>query len=322
MNFKGKISEYLKVIFGWNAKFDQLGSLKDKLTFAHLNTGEYSILDIEGISIIAILPKAIKDFRMLKELAISVNKKLQMPIVLILNSIDAYQRRSLIESRINFIVPERQVYIPSIGISLNERKLGKRQINEGQLSPMATSVILYHLRYHQSEGMNISEMATNMKYSVKTLSLAISELEQHKLITIKRESRNKIIHFPTTKKELWENAFHLMKNPVEKKLFTNNVQVIKEIGTKSSDTALSEISMLAAPPQEIYAVYSRHPRLNELDLNPYEGTIEVEIWKTDPRLTASEGIADAFSLALSYKEDDDPRIKIELERIIKKSFND
>lgn len=322
MEFKGNISEYLKVIFGWNAKFDQLGFLKDKLTFAHLNTGEYSILDIEGISIIAILPKAIKDFRMLKELAISVNKKLQMPIVLILNSIDAYQRRSLIESRINFIVPERQVYLPSIGISLNERKLGKRQINEGQLSPMATSVILYHLRYPQSEGMNISEMATNMKYSVKTLSLAISELEQHKLITIKRESRNKIIHFSTTKKELWEKAFHLMKNPVEKKLFTNNVHVIKEIGTKSSDTALSEISMLAAPQQEIYAVYSRHPRLNELDLNPYEGTIEVEIWKTDPRLTASEGIADAFSLALSYKEDDDPRIKIELERIIKKSFND
>lgn len=259
---------------------------------------------------------------MLKELAISVNKKLQMPTVLILNRIDAYQRRSLIEARINFIVPERQVYLPSIGISLNERKLGKRQINEEQLSPMATSVILYHLRHPQSEEMNISEMATDMKYSVKTLSLAISELDQHNLITIKRESRNKIIHFPTTKKELWKKAFQLMKNPVEKKLFTNNVQVIKEIGTKSSDTALSEISMLAAPQQEIYAVYSRHPRLNELDLNPYEGTIEVEIWKTDPRLTASDGIADAFSLALSYKEDDDPRIKIELERIIEKSFID
>lgn len=319
MKLEGKISDYLKVTFGWNAKFDQLGLLNDKLTFAHLNAGEYSILDIEGISIIAILPKT-KDFRMLKELAISVNKRLQMPTALILNSIDAYQRRSLIEARINFIVPEYQVYLPSIGISLNDRKLSKRQIDEGQLSPMATSVILYQLRYPQSDGMNISEIATNMKYSVKTLSLAISELEQHKLIAIKRENRNKIIHFPTTKKELWEKAFHLMKNPVVKKFFTNDAQLIKEIGIKASDTALSEISMLAAPRQEIYAVYSRHPRLNELSLNPYEGTIEVEIWKTDPLLTASEGIADAFSLALSYKDDDDPRIIIELEKIIKKSF--
>ncbi len=107
-----------------------------------------------------------------------------------------------------------------------------------------------------------------------------------------------------------------MKNPVEKRLYTSDTSRAKEIGVKASDTALSEISMLTTPNQEVYAIYARDPKLKELPLNSNDGSTIIEIWKTDPHITSNEGRADIFSLALTYKDDDDPRIKKELKNII------
>lgn len=322
MLLKSKLLQYIKDIFGWKIESEDLGRLKNSLPYALLNAAEYCLLTIEGISIIAVFPVSDKDFRWTKNLASTVSKKLNLPTVLILENIASRQRRSLIESRINFIVPEHQAYLPVIGAALNERGLGRPKLTQEKLSPMATSVILYYLRNPQIKGSTISEMAAGMDYSVKSLSLAISELARHGLITIMPEGRKKLIQFPLSKKALWEKAFPLMVNPIDKKLYTDDIQSIGKIGVKASDSALSEISMLSPPQQEIYAVYSRDPRLKDLSLDPCDGSVAVEIWKINPGLTAINGIADAFSLALSYRDDDDPRIAIELKKLLNTSFTD
>lgn len=320
MEYQSKISEYLKESFGWNVKFDNFDSFKHKLPYGLLGAADYSMLNIEGISVVAISTTKDNEFRWIKKLAMTVSKKMGMPSVLILDSLDSYQRRSLIENHINFIVPFRQIYLPTIGILLNERGLGTKQFEKESLSPVATSVILYYLLHSEAEGLSISELASKMDYSVKTLSLAISELERHGLVSIIRDGQKKMVHFPYEKKELWKKSYPIMVNPIEKRLFTNNVGLVKEIGVKASDTALSEISMLAEPQQEIYAVYSRNPQIKELSLNPNDGAVAVEVWKINPTITSSNGTADAFPLALSYKDDDDPRIRIELEKILNESF--
>lgn len=316
MEYRGKILEYLNQSFGWRVRFEDLGSLKGKLTYGLLDAADYSVLMIEGMSAVVVKPISEADFRLNKKVAVTVRKKTGMTTVLILDNIDAYQRRSLIDSRIDFIVPNKQIYLPAVGILLNERGLGVQQVKEDILSPIATAVILYHLTHKTLMDMGISEIAEQMGYSIKSISLAVSELEQHGLISVIQQGRKKIVRLPQTNKDLWKKAYPVMANPVEKKLFTNNVHLITEIGVKASDSALSEISMLADSQQEIYAVYARDSRLKELSLNPNDGEVMVEIWKTDPNLTASNGIADCFSLALSYKGDDDPRIRMELKKIL------
>lgn len=320
MENQGKLIGYLEQTFGWRAEYEDAGFLKKKLTYALLSAAEYSIIRIEGIEMVGIMPIADDDFRWIKKLAVNTGKISGMPALLILNGLDSYQRRSLIDNRINFIVPGRQAYLPSIGIALNERGTAKRPDKEEYLSAIATAVIVHHLANSDTREVSISDMAEQLGYSVKSISLAMTELEGRNLVELKRKGQKKLIYFPTSDKTLWERAYPMMANPVGKRVYTNNSRLAAEIGVKASDSALSEISMLAEPQQETFAVYSRDPRIKELAINPDDGTTVIEIWKINPQLTASTGVVDLFSLVLSYKDDDDPRVNTELEKLLNKSL--
>lgn len=316
MKNEGKIKEYLLNSFGWDVRFDSPDSLKGCLPYALLGAAEYAIISYADFSGVAIEPRTSDDFRMIRNLVDAVERKTGKPALLILEGLDSYQRRVLIENRINFIVPCRQLYLPALGILMNERGLGVRQSPQDTLSTVATAIIVNQLSKGNIQGRSVSQAAEAMGYSVKTLSLAVNELEERGLVTVRQEGRRKLLDFTLSPKELWDMINTLADSPVEKRMFTDKKTLATEIGIKASDSALSEVSMLSAPQQEVFAVYSRNPRLKELDLNPIDGSAAIEIWKTDPALTAEDGNADIFSLALTYKEDDDPRIRREIDKLL------
>lgn len=95
-----------------------------KLPYTLLSAADYGILKIEGLKF-AILKPAKEDFRHTKNLVVNIERRKNLPVV-VLDSLDTYQRKSLIESKINFIITERQLYVPTIGILLNERGMGHR----------------------------------------------------------------------------------------------------------------------------------------------------------------------------------------------------
>lgn len=316
MKNEGKIKEYLLNSFGWNVKFDSPDSLKGCLPYALLGAAEYAIISYADFSGVAIEPRTNDDFRMIRNLVDTVERKTGKPALLVLEGLDSYQRRVLIENRINFIVPCRQLFLPVLGILMNERGLGFRQSSQDTLSPVATAIIMNQLSKGNIQGRSVSQVAEAMGYSVKTLSLAVNELEEQGLVTVRQEGRKKLLDFTYSPKELWDKTYTLADSSVEKRMFTAKKALAAEIGIKASDSALSEVSMLSAPQQDVYAVYARNPRLKELELNQNDGSAIIEIWKTDPALTAENGNADIFSLALTYKEDDDPRIRKEMDKLL------
>ncbi len=289
---------------------------KKSLPYILSGSAEFRLMVCEGFNIIVVKPHNEDDFRMSKNIVTSVEKKLQLPTVLILDSIDSYQRRSLIENRIGFIVPDRQIYLPALGALLNERGMGVKAKESDMLSAVAGAIIIWQLSKGSLDGKSVTEVADKIGYSVKTLSLAVNELERQELVSIKQTGRKKMLDFRLSRRELWDKAFPIMNSPIEKRMFTSDAALAEEIGVKSSDTALSEMSMLTSPNQNRYAIYARDRRLEELGLNPSEGDTIIEIWKTDPKNTANNGMVDVFSLALTYKDDDDPRVKKELDKII------
>ncbi len=320
MKNEGKIKRYLYNSFGWEVSFEEIPEIRKRLPYALLESAEYSRMTLDGIQAVVVYPRSGTDLRTTKQILRTAEKRLQIPTVLILDNIDTHQRRSLVENRINFIVSEKQIYLPSIGIYFNERGLGVKSIDNQGLSAIATAVIILQICKGSLQGKSVTEVASLMGYSIKTLSLAVKELEQQGLLSVKVEGRKKMLDFNLSSKDLWEKAYPLMKSPVEKKMFTFNLALAEEIGVKSSDSALAEVSMLATPNQDSYAIYARDPRLKELPLNPSDGAVVIEIWKTDPHKTSEEGIADIFSLALTYKGDDDPRIKRELTNLINRKL--
>lgn len=322
MNTKGKIEDYLSQTLGWKVNFEELGLLTGKIPYGLAGAASYFIMKVEGLKGVVIKPREEDDFSSTKRLAISIGRILGLPPVLILERLDSHQRQSLIKDRINFIVQGKQIYLPSIGVLLNERGLGQSPVMSNSLTPLATAVIVFVLSKHISDELTITEMAEKMGYSVKSMSLAAAELERFNLLSVRQEGRRKFLKFLSPFRELWDKAYPLAINPIEKKVFTDDAPLAEVICDKASDTALSEVSMLAPPRREVFAIYARNPRLKELDLNPVEGAVSVEIWKINPALTSNDGIVDPFSLALSYKEDDDPRVEAELNSIINSSLSE
>ena len=322
MDYKGNIKKYLSTTLGWKVNFDEIGSLIDKISFGFVGGADYSLINVDGFNGVAIKPLGEIGFAAVKRMAITVGRNLGLIPVLILERMDSHQRQSMIKDRINFIVPGKQIYLPAIGIWLSERGLGQPAIKNDMLAPLATAVIVYVLARNITDEMTVSELAERMGYSVKSISLAAAELNRHELISIRQEGRKKYLRFMSPLKMLWKKAYSLAPNLVEKRMFGNDIMKVGAVCQKASDTALSEESMLAPPHQDIFAVYSRNPQLKTLDLNPTEGSVVVEVWKINPALTAKDGIVDPFSLALSYKGDDDPRVGIELSNLIEKSLID
>ncbi len=316
MKNEGKIKNYLSASFGWNVEIESFDTHKGKLPYALLSTAEYTVVRYKDFECVGIEPRQGYDFRMIRNLVGTVERKTGMTSILILENMDSYQRRILIDSRINFIVPDKQIYLPSLGILLNERGLGVRQPESEKLSAVAVAVVILQLSKRSLQGKSVSQVAEIMGYSVKTLSLAVNELEQNGFVSFRQYGRKKLLDFNLSPKEMWDKMYDMSDSPVEKRMYTVNDEITKEIGVKSSDSALSDMSMLAPPQYPVYAVYARNPRLKELALNPSDGTSIIEVWKTDPKLTAINEGLDIFSLALSYKDDDDPRVKKEIDKIL------
>lgn len=320
MNNKGNIKEFIQNAFGWRIEFENFDSIKGNLPYILLGAAEYSVINCDGFKGITIQPKEENDFRMIKNIAQNIERMTGLTSVLILENLDSHQRRSLTENHISFIIPGKQLYIPAIGAMMTERGMGHKSSASDKLSPVATAVLLMHLSHRSLQGKSVTEVAEIMGYSVKTLSLAVKELEQQGLIATRQEGRKKLMEFILPSTKIWEKVGELSENPIEKRLFTSNDCLAKEIGMLASDSALAELSMLSSPDQSIYAVYGRNPRLKELELNSYDGNAIIELWKFDPCITAKNGIVDPFSLALSYKDDDDPRVWKELNKLINESL--
>lgn len=316
----GKIKDYLLNSFGWKVEFEDFDKLRGKLPYSLLEAAEYTVLRYRDFKGVAIEPKSEDDFRLTRNLVNTVERKTGMRVLLILESLAPYQRRVLIDNNINFIVPNKQIYLPAVGVLINERGLGVYKAVTDKLTGVSTAIITLQLSKGTLQGKSISQAAVIMGYSVKTISLAVSQLEDNGLVSLRQEGRKKILDFLLPPAELWYKAYALSESPVEKRMFTANKEMASKIGIKASDSALSEISMLAEPQQEVYAVYGRNPQLNALELNPSDGSTIIEIWKTDPVLSSTNGIADIFSLALSYKDDDDPRVRKELDKLLNENL--
>ena len=80
-----------------------------------------------------------------------VQKILNAIVVAIIPPVDAYKRLRLIEKRVPFIIPGKQMYMPDLLISLKE--YGNIRIDNQQpatMQPAAQLILLYHLQENGS----------------------------------------------------------------------------------------------------------------------------------------------------------------------------
>ncbi len=246
--------------------------------------------------------------------------------VLVYNTIPSYIRNRLIQKQINFIVPGRQMFMPNIRIDIKEKEYVREEKTD-TLIPSAQFIILYQIlqRNDTLEKYNLKDLAEKLGYSAMAVTKAVRNLVIHELCEIEG-NREKYLRFNKDISELWYKALPLMTSPVLKQVYIENYPE-NELLFDSNTSALPEYTDMNPSKQQFFAIgknqYYKLEKENKLKgLNQFEGKYCLEIWKYDPNLLmqniAKEAVVDPLSLYISFTDNQDERIEMALEQIIKK----
>lgn len=242
-----------------------------------------------------------------KEIAEQV---LDILVVFVFNKIASYNMKRYIERKINFIVPQKQLFIPDL--MMDFRKIAKLIVSKRKdLSPMAQLVLFYHLQKEDLNGKTTKHIAQIIGGSYLNMNRAINNLRSFELCDL-LGGKEKVLLFDADKKVLWDKALPFLINPIQKTIHTDSI--LNQ--TFSGMNALAHYTMLNDERRGIYAI--RKDEFQKLDIisDTNYGENIIEIWKYNPKLLAVNGFVDRLSLYLQFVGSKDERIEMELETLI------
>ena len=265
----------------------------------------------------------------LKKYIQAVSKHFTGPIIYVVQQTASFNRKRLIDQRIAFIVPGKQLYLPFMAMDLRENFAASRA-NEKQkkLGAVAQQLLLLHLYQRLSADLPAQVMAERLGVSKMTVSRAYSELASCGLATNRLIGRKKQLEFVAGGQELWQKAQPFLVNPVRKTVWIDrdDYEQHQQYFADAGETALAEIGMMMTPKHYTAAVnYADWPGLKKL-LKLHEQdqvggeTVVVQLWRYDPKLL-DERCIDPLSLYLSLDAEHDDRIDIAKDELLKKTWD-
>lgn len=252
-----------------------------------------------------------------KQLADRLEKIIRLPIVFLFDSLEYYERDRFIDRGVYFVVTNKYVFLPYLLINAKQSPMKKVE----KLLSTAQYLLLFHLQIKEIEGLTIQEIEKLIPYKYVTLTRAITSLEQLNLCrTEKNIYRQKVIYFDCPLDKLWEQAQPFMENPIRKIWFCDHLPE-----TPLPICGINALSHYTSINPENFRTYAiDNDKFNSLvkknmciGINPIEGNIKLEIWNYPPLVKENTGIVDKLSLYLTLKEDKDPRVEKELEKMLK-----
>ena len=306
--------EYLNQVFGVSACEEPWQDAK-RLPLYLRGNRRYAVLTIDGVKLLAIyvdpsefsLPAFQKQGRKLKEYWAGET-------TLCFEKLTSYQRKALIEQRVSFIVPGSQVYLPGMGVVLQERMRAVRE-KPAHLSA-GSQFLLLHLAYREDiNPCSKAELARQIGKSGMAITRAVQELSDLGLVRSERAGRCDYVSLAYSGKTLYANAQPYLIDPVQKRLFIRWTDMFSELPL-SGERALSERSMLNPPAADCRAISRSAYRPLQAGIETVDPAwcmeqdyIELEIWSYDPKPLARRGLVDVISLAASLAEEKDERVR-------------
>ena len=313
-----ELKKYLKSTLGIEPKIQVLKADKLKKLPMYITKG-YTIHQIELFHHDFLLVEVRYDFitkRLKKHLEI-IRDTFNINTIAVIPQLEAYSRARLIEKKVPFIIPAKQMYLPDLLIDLKEFGNKPKEIPK-TMQPATQFLLLYHLQVESLEGINLKSIAEKLKYNAATITRAVHYLLNLGLCTLEG-TKDKLLHFNKDNKGLWEEVEPLMQNPIKKTTYYNGV--LSNVNMfKSNNNALAHYTDLNDDIIEYYAVRPGYTKLIGDDklkeTAMYEGNICMEEWKYNPYLLASDDFVDPLSIYLCFRNEVDERIEMALEQII------
>lgn len=261
-----------------------------------------------------------------------VAKHFHGPVIYVVQETTSYNRKRLIDQRIAFAVPGKQLYLPFAATDLREtfKSMDILKSKPKWLGAVAQQIVLLALHGRWYEHRPAQALAERLGVSKMTVSRAYSELVETGLARLEMDGRSKRLTFSAKHQELWTLAKPLLTSPIKKRVWIDEYdyrQHATQLRWLAGESALSELGMLMEPKNKSVALslqdWTTLKKMMGLREQPRgeDHCVAVELWKYDPGVLSKQNVVDRLSLYLSLDSEADDRVEMAREELLKECWS-
>ena len=240
--------------------------------------------------------------------------KLNYPQVWYLKELHFNKVQRMIENELNFVINDKQVYLPLLNVSIKAENTKNRKKSE--LTSLSVNILIRQVLSGDLTGKSKVEISELLNSTKMTTGRAIEPLLVNQLCEEQKVGVAKKIHFKS-RQVLWSFLKDEVDSPIKETIFIDKVPKVLPY---SGVSALSKLSMLMDDELPIFASskkFFNKKYSNTKEVLKDDAQAKVELWDREPILL-EDGCTNVIDLYLMLKDEDDERVQIELESLLEK----
>lgn len=319
------LSEYLKKVFGEDVVNEYALDISNLPIYLR-NGYCFRAISVFNKRYVFVHPENGLNLKSYKVQKKKLEEVLSLPVVLYADTLIFQQRDNLIKSGLEFIEPGKQIFLPSIGTILDNRR--KKTVPKAieKFTPQIQLCALFFL-YGQKKEYTSGEISEAAGLNPMAVSRGISALAELKLLSVRKIAGKNYYALKTNKAGYLEVIKDCLITPVSKRLYAKEKD-IENIGIKAGYTALEQLTDIADAPDKTYAISKNAYKTIEKSCRQYpdnflssDKMVKVEVWKYDPGIFMTKRCVDKLSLYLSFENNNDERTEEALNKLINEIKN-
>mgnify|MGYP002514845355 CR=1 FL=1 len=240
-------------------------------------------------------------------------EKINLPVAYWFDNVTRAQRDALINHHIPFVADDKQLYLPFLGISIQNSFKKKKEVKIEKMMPVTQSLFLFLVYKCKNKKIMKKEAAEYLNVTRTSITRASEQLEKMGLIRQEMSGKECYMWTEESGYQLFLKAKGYLINPIQESFVIENLYQFEEMPL-SGECALSKYSMMNPSRVESVAIdksMAKEYSFEKLD-ERWEDTkelIRIELWKYNPMRFSKDRLVDPISLYMSLLDNGDERIE-------------
>lgn len=252
-----------------------------------------------------------------------IGEKSGLDYILTFTTITNEDKRLLLKARIPFADSKGNLFLPELGLVLAKQK---EVIFKEKFKPSEQLIFSYIIGFAK-EKLDLTEIQNVTGISVPTIYRSLRKFVSQNWLG----SEYGEYYLKKSKREIYEEGEAFLFDPIKQKIYIEEqdldklwIENRKQYGY-AGHFALSKISMLDETKKAV-AMSSKdfNQVMKRVTMDYYEkpipGLIELQLWYYTPIIV--DNMIDPFSLYVSLKDDEDPRVALEVSELLQLQLGD
>lgn len=213
--------------------------------------GNYNLFSVfqDGIEWIIAQPKKVLRLNVLRYDRNQIEKVSGLNCALYFEKLNYYSKDTMVNEGIPFIIADKQMFLPFLGILLSEKN-DRKLVPVHTISFLTQKLLLYAL-YEKWKGMNVTSIAKRLDVTKMSVSRCLDEIEYLDIDILDTAGKTRKVSVENEIKVLWKEIKPVLRNPVIRRYeLAEDLHLEKKAGL----SALCEYSLLSDNSYRTYAI--------------------------------------------------------------------